>query len=131
MSISIYQWCAGLGLFHGKFIDILVPHWAEVVEISIWLTLFYAFLQSLLFSIFLKHGDVEIKPGPKKKETRFFSCFHWNLNKILAHRKLSLLEAYNAIFRNIFRLFCFNRWHCSFPPNVSLLSQCVLCEITI
>ena len=35
-------------------------------------------------------------PGPKKKETRFFSCLHWNNNSILGHNKLTLLEAYNT-----------------------------------
>ena len=56
----------------------------------------------MLFSVFaflllLKHGDVEINPGPKKKKKQNFSCFHWNGNSILAHNKLSFLEPYNAI----------------------------------
>ena len=49
------------------------------------------------FLLLLKHGDVEINPGPKKKETRFFSCLQWNINSILAHDKLTLLQAYNTI----------------------------------
>ena len=43
--------------------------------------------------LLLKHDDVEINPGPKKKRSKIFSCFHWNVNSILAHNKLSLLEA--------------------------------------
>ena len=50
------------------------------------------------FSLLLKHGDAEINPGPKRKDTRFF-CFQWNVNSILAHNKLSLLEAYNTIHK--------------------------------
>ena len=44
----------------------------------------------------LKHGDIEINPGPKKKLSKCFSCCHWNVNSILAHNKLSLLTAYNS-----------------------------------
>ena len=40
--------------------------------------------------------DVKINSGPKKKEAIFFSCFQWNVNRILAHNKLSLLEAYKT-----------------------------------
>ena len=57
------------------------------------------FFCSFAFLLLLKHGDVEINPGPKKKEARFFSCFHWNVNSILAHNKLSLLEAYNTVHK--------------------------------
>ena len=55
---------------------------------------FYAVFAVLLL---LKHRDVDINPGPKKRETRSFSCLHWNVNSILAHSKLTLLEAYNTI----------------------------------
>ena len=57
------------------------------------------FFAAFAFLLLLKHGDVEINPGPKKKEARFFSCFHWNVNSILAHNKLSLLEAYNTVHK--------------------------------
>ena len=43
------------------------------------------------FLLLLKHGDVEVNPRPKKKEVRFFSCFHWNLNSILAPKKVALI----------------------------------------
>ena len=46
--------------------------------------------------LLLKHGDIEINPGPKKKLSKCFSCCHWNVNSILAHNKLSLLTAYNS-----------------------------------
>ena len=47
----------------------------------------------------MRHGEVKINPGPKKKDARFFSCFHWNANSILAHNKLPLLETYNTIYK--------------------------------
>ena len=34
-----------------------------------------------------------------RKKANFFSCFHWNVNSILTHNKLSLLEAYNTIHK--------------------------------
>ena len=57
------------------------------------------FFAAFAFLLLLKYGDVEINPGPKRKGTRFFSCFHWNVNSILAHNKLSLLEAYNTVHK--------------------------------
>ena len=41
--------------------------------------------------LLLKHDDIEINLGPKKKLSNCFSCCHWNVNSILAHNKLSLL----------------------------------------
>ena len=61
------------------------------------MVLYYAFFAVFVFLLLLKQRDVDINPGPKKKEARFFSCFRWNLNTILAHNKLSLLKAYNTI----------------------------------
>ena len=128
---------------------------------------FYALFAFLLL---LKHGDVEINPGPKKKETRFFSCLHWNINSILAHNKLTLLQAYNTIHQ--YDILCISETYfdssisnddttLSLPGynlarsdhpgnvkrggvclyykeklslrmiNVSFLSQCVLCEVTL
>ena len=53
----------------------------------------------VFFLLLLKHGDVEINPEPRKKETSFFSCLHRNINSILAHNKLTLLQAYNTIYQ--------------------------------
>ena len=61
------------------------------------LVLYRAFFAIFAFLLLLKHEDVKINPGPKKEETRFFTYFHWNVNSILAHNKLSLLEEYNTI----------------------------------
>ena len=44
-----------------------------------------------------QHGDIEINPGTKKKQPKYFSFCHWNVNSLLAHDKISLLTAYNTI----------------------------------
>ena len=42
--------------------------------------------------------DIESNLGPKTKTKKgnFFSCCHWNVNSLLAHNKLAMLEAYNV-----------------------------------
>ena len=88
MSISIDQWHASIGLFYGQVyghirIKLSIGS-CDLKVVIIMLCCFAAFA----FLLLLKHGDVEVNPGPKKKEVRFFSCFHWNLNSILAYNKL-------------------------------------------
>ena len=48
-------------------------------------------------------GDIESNPGSKTKTKKpnFFSCCHWNVNSILAHNKLSVLEAYNIAHKYV------------------------------
>ena len=43
------------------------------------------------------HGDIEPNPRPKPttKNSKFCSCCHWNVNSLVAHNKLSVLEAFN------------------------------------
>ena len=43
-------------------------------------------------------GDIESNPGPKikTKKENLFSCCHWNVNNLLAHNKLAMLEAYSV-----------------------------------
>ena len=99
VSIGIGWWHASTGLFHGQVyghirIKLSIGS-CDLKAVIIMLCFFAAFT----FLLLLQHGDVEVNPGPKKKEVRFFSCFHWNLNSILAHNKSSLLEAYNAIHK--------------------------------
>ena len=57
-------------------------------------SLSYYFFCSL---ILLTH---ETNPGPKKSHL-YFSCYHWNVNSLIAHNKLkvSLLEAYNTVHK--------------------------------
>ena len=97
MSISIDQWRASIGLLYGQVYGHLRIKLSiggcDLKVVIIMLCFFAAFALLLL----LRHEDVN--PGPKKKEVRFFSCFHWNLNSILAYNKLSLLEAYSTIHK--------------------------------
>ena len=88
MSISIDQWRASIGLFY----DHVYGH----IRIVIIVLCFFA---AFAFLLLLKHEDLEANSGTKKKEARFFSCFQSNLNSILAHNKLPLLEAYNTIHK--------------------------------
>ena len=115
MSVSIDQWYASIGLFYGQvyghFSIELGRGCCDFKMVGFILCLFAVFS----FLLLLKHGDVEINLGPKTKDTIFFSCFHCNVNSILAHNKLSLLEAYNTIHQydilcisETFRLPCFN-----------------------
>ena len=170
MSISIDQWRGSIGLFYGQVyghFSIKLSRGCCEFKMVAFILRFYAVFAFLLL---LKHGDVEINPGPKKKETRFFSCLHWNVNSILAHNKLTLLEAYNTIHQ--YDILCISETYLdssvsnddttlSLPGynlgpsghpgnvkrgrvclyykeklslrmiNVSFLSQCVLCEVTL
>ena len=97
ISISTDQWCASIGLFYGQVyghirIKLSIGS-CDLTAVIAMLCSFAAFA----FLLILKHGDVEINPRPKKKEARFFSCFHWSVNSVLAHNKFSLLEGYNTV----------------------------------
>ena len=97
MSISIDQWHASIGLFYGQVsghFSIKLNTGCCDFKMVAFILCFYAVFAVLLL---LKHRDVDINPGPKKRETRSFSCLQWNVNSILAHNKLTLLEAYNTI----------------------------------
>ena len=164
-------------------VQVLVYFMVKFMDISNWriklsrgccdfktFTFILCFYAVFAFLLLLKHRDIEINPGPKKKETRFFSCLHWNVNSILAHNKLTLLEVYNTIHQ--YDILCISETYLdssvskddttlSLPGynlarsdhpdhvkrggvclyykenlslrniNVSFLSQCVLCEVTL
>ena len=57
------------------------------------------FLTTIFFLLLLLHGDIESNPSPKKKEQTYFSLCHWNVNSLVAHKKTSLLAAYNSVYR--------------------------------
>ena len=69
MSINIDQWCASIGLFYGQVyghisIKLSIGYCDLKTVIMLWFFAAFAFLLQL------KHGDIEINPGPKKKEAR-------------------------------------------------------------
>ena len=45
----------------------------------------------------------------RREKQDFFSFFHWNVNRILAHSKLSLLEARNNIHQ--YDILCISKTH--------------------
>ena len=59
-----------------------------------------------MFLVLLMDGDIESNPGPKTKtkNPKFFSCCRWNVDRVLAHNKLSMLEAYNIAHK--YNLLC-------------------------
>ena len=75
MSISIDQWRASIGLFYGQFcghISIKLCKGCCNFKMVAFILCFYAVFAFLLL---LKHGDAEINPRPKKKETKNFFLF--------------------------------------------------------
>ena len=59
---------------------------------------------TLIITLLLTHGDIEINPGPQRRTSNYFSYSNWDLNTIMAHSKLSLLSAYNT--RHKFDIIC-------------------------
>ena len=97
MPVSFDQWDAATGSFR-------VCRNATIIKKSILkysnlkaLTILLFFYSTIFFLLLVEHGDIEINPGPKKKKPKYFSCCHCNVNSLLAHDKISLLTAYNAI----------------------------------
>ena len=60
------------------------------MKVLIFLFFFYS---AFVFLILLINGNIESNPIPKTKKSKFFSCCHWNVNSLLVHNKLSVLEA--------------------------------------
>ena len=92
MVICIEQWHARIGLFvarstKGKF---KVYNGLNIVSYKVF---------ALIIMLLLTHGDTESNPGPKHRTLNYFSCCHWNVNSILAQNKLSLLSAYNTLYK--------------------------------
>ena len=92
------QWCAGVGNFYNYTHPQIKIKYSSLFNVSIrsFLSAFYynLFLQNIL----IQHGDIELNPGPNKKN-KPLSCCHWNVNSLAAHKflKKSSLEAYNSI----------------------------------
>ena len=99
MPICTEQRRADIGQFHSlthpiREINLLRCGFSETQNI-------FTFFFNLFCFLFLRqYSDIEVNPGPKKKAAvEHFSCCHWNVNSLAAHdyKKVSLLEAYNAI----------------------------------
>ena len=64
-------------------------------------TIFQIVLTRLCSFLVMLSGDVEVNPGPKKKDKDCLSISHWNLNSISAYdySKLFLLNSYNLLHK--------------------------------
>ena len=67
----------------------------------------------------INHGDIETNPWPKSKNSKYFSCCHWNVNSILAHDKLSLLTAYNSTQH--YDIICISETYLDSPTDENIL----------
>ena len=88
MPVSIDQWCAAIGLFGvHKYAAIIKKRILKYSNLKV-LTIVLFFYSTIIFIFLVQHGDIEINPGPKKKQPKYFSCCHWNVNSLLAHDKI-------------------------------------------
>ena len=110
MHVNIEQWRASIGLFQpilglqavSGFRDLKVVNYKVIV---------------LLVLLLLSHGDIEVKPGPKRKLSKL-SCYHWNINSILAQNKLSLIITFNTVQK--FDIICISENYLNSPVNENL-----------
>ena len=98
------QWRAAIGLFGAcRHIVIIKKRILKYSDLKA-LTILLFFYSSIIFLLLVQHDDIEINPGHKKKQLKYFSCCHWNVNSLLVHDKISLLTAYNTIHQ--FHVIC-------------------------
>ena len=88
MQISIDQWRASIGIFYGHAYA-LICKLTKLNLNDIEILISY-FLPIILFLLLLLHGDIESNLDPKKKGQTYFSLFHWNVNSLVARKKISL-----------------------------------------
>ena len=89
------------GLFYSK-VYAVIPNSKNSYDCDKKILIFvFFFYSTFVFLILLMDGDIESNPVPKTKTKKpnFFSCCHWNVNSLLAHNKLSMLEAYNIVHK--------------------------------
>ena len=70
---------------------------------------------SIQYFLLIRSGDIETNPGPHNRHS--LSICHWNLNGISAHNyvKLSMLEAYNAIYD--YDIICISETYLNFSQS--------------
>ena len=95
MPVYIDQWRAVIGLFYANTSCISIKRCRSLFMGENSKIIIFFFCSFFVLILLLKHGDIEINPRLKKKLSKCFSCCHWIVNSILAHKKLSLLTAYN------------------------------------
>ena len=73
-NFNLISYCKGIVLFQSNCVILLLLSEINCVNVNVLILL-------------LLHGDIESKPGPKKKEQTYFSLCHWNVNSLVAHKK--------------------------------------------
>ena len=111
--ICIEQWHARIGLFgarstKGKF---KICNDLNIANYKV-----FALIIMLLFT----YDDIDSNPGPKLRASNNVSCCHWNVNSIMAHKKLSLLSAYNTLHK--FDVICISETYLDKSANNDALS---------
>ena len=108
MLINNMQWRAGIGNFY-RYVRPLIKMTKNLLSFNFDLRLILMNFCYFFFSenLLLLHCDMETHPGPNKKY-KFFTCFQWNVNSLIAHnmRKLSSIVAYNSIYKYHFICIC-------------------------
>ena len=76
MPISIDQWHAAVDLFGARrYAAIIKKRILKCSNLKA-LTILLFFYSTIIFLLLVQHGDIEINPGPKKKQPKYFSCCH-------------------------------------------------------
>ena len=92
MIISIEQWLARIGIFLSRSRKKCLEAHEKIKVVN-----YNVFL--LIITLLLIHGDTENNPGLKRRISNYFSCCYWNVNSIMARNNLSLISAYNTIYK--------------------------------
>ena len=102
MMVSLIQWRAVIGIFNCRSsvmfnqVNNLTKNFISMFEMLLFRWNFFqsAFIYLLillyLFTFLLRHGDIELNPGPRKEKKNSLSVCHWNLNSLSAHNYLNL-----------------------------------------
>ena len=125
MPINIDQWHVAIGLFYGKIYGV-IPNNKNPYDSNMKILIFLSFCYSaFVLLILLMNGDIESNLGPKTKTIKenLFSCYHWNINSLLAHNKLSMLEAYNIARKA--DVICISESYVDFTVSVDDNSLCL------
>ena len=72
MPVNIDQWRAGIGRFHSR---IVIPKSKKK-----WISPF--FYNVFMTILILKAEDIETKTGTNNNSPSYFSCCHWNINRL-------------------------------------------------
>ena len=76
MSVYINQWRAVIGLFYANLSCISIKRCLCLFIGQNSKIIIFFFCSFFVLILLLKHGDIEINPGPENKLSKIFSCCH-------------------------------------------------------